>query len=67
MFLHADTIVKAVMIGLAVASLVTWTVWVAKSGGISLLVLLLDKALYSLAIRLLLDALKNRSSRVISS
>jgi biopolymer transport protein ExbB len=31
MFLHADTIVKAVMIGLAVASLVTWTVWVAKS------------------------------------
>jgi hypothetical protein len=31
MFLHADTIVKAVMIGLAIASLVTWTVWVAKS------------------------------------
>jgi hypothetical protein len=31
MFLHADTVVKAVMIGLAVASLVTWTVWVAKS------------------------------------
>src|ERR1700738_2725115 len=31
MFLHADTIVKAVMIGLAVASLVTWTVWVDKS------------------------------------
>jgi hypothetical protein len=31
MFLHADTIVKAVMICLAVASLVTWTVWVAKS------------------------------------
>ncbi len=31
MFVHADTIVKAVMIGLAVASLVTWTVWVAKS------------------------------------
>jgi biopolymer transport protein ExbB len=31
MFLHADTIVKTVMIGLAVASLVTWTVWVAKS------------------------------------
>ena len=31
MFLHADTIVKAVMTGLAVASLVTWTVWVAKS------------------------------------
>jgi biopolymer transport protein ExbB len=31
MFLYADAIVKAVMIGLAVASLVTWTVWVAKS------------------------------------
>jgi biopolymer transport protein ExbB len=31
MFLHADVIVKAVMIGLAVASFVTWTVWVAKS------------------------------------
>ena len=31
MFLHADNLVKAVMIGLAVASLVTWTVWVAKS------------------------------------
>ena len=29
--LHADQIVKAVMIGLAVASFVTWTVWVAKS------------------------------------
>jgi biopolymer transport protein ExbB len=31
MFLHADSIVKAVMIGLAFASLVTWTVWIAKS------------------------------------
>ena len=31
MFLHADQIVKAVMIGLVVASLATWTVWVAKS------------------------------------
>jgi biopolymer transport protein ExbB len=31
MFLHADTIVKGVMIGLAIASLVTWTVWLAKS------------------------------------
>jgi biopolymer transport protein ExbB len=31
MFLHADTIVKTVMIGLAFASLVTWTIWVAKS------------------------------------
>jgi biopolymer transport protein ExbB len=31
MFLHADSIVKAVMIGLAFASLVTWTAWIAKS------------------------------------
>ena len=31
MFLHANVIVKAVMIGLAFASLVTWTVWIAKS------------------------------------
>ena len=30
MFLHADRIVKAVMIGLALASLITWTVWLAK-------------------------------------
>ena len=31
MFMNADIIVKAVMIGLAFASLVTWTVWLAKS------------------------------------
>jgi biopolymer transport protein ExbB len=31
MFVHADIIVKAVMIGLAFASFVTWTVWLAKS------------------------------------
>jgi biopolymer transport protein ExbB len=31
MFLSADPVVKAVMIGLAFASLVTWTVWLAKS------------------------------------
>jgi len=31
MFMHADIIVKAVMIGLAFASLVTWTAWIAKS------------------------------------
>jgi biopolymer transport protein ExbB len=30
MFLHADVIVKAVMLGLALASIVTWTVWLAK-------------------------------------
>ncbi|WP_244406213.1 tonB-system energizer ExbB [Methylocella silvestris] len=31
MFLHADRIVKGVMIGLAFASLVTWTIWLVKS------------------------------------
>jgi biopolymer transport protein ExbB len=30
MFVNADIVVKAVMIGLALASLVTWTVWLAK-------------------------------------
>ena len=31
MFMAADWVVKSVMIGLALASLATWTVWVAKS------------------------------------
>jgi biopolymer transport protein ExbB len=31
MFMDADVVVKVVMIGLAFASLVTWTVWLAKS------------------------------------
>ncbi|TWS96621.1 tonB-system energizer ExbB [Reyranella sp. CPCC 100927] len=31
MFQNADIVVKAVMIGLAFASIVTWTVWLAKS------------------------------------
>jgi biopolymer transport protein ExbB len=31
MFLNADIVVKGVMIGLAFASLVTWTVWLAKT------------------------------------
>ena len=31
MFTDADIVVKAVMVGLAFASLVTWTVWLAKS------------------------------------
>ncbi|MGY3031235.1 biopolymer transport protein ExbB [Bradyrhizobium sp. USDA 4354] len=31
MFVGADIIVKTVMIGLAIASLVTWTVWLAKT------------------------------------
>jgi biopolymer transport protein ExbB len=31
MFMQADWVVKAVMIGLAFASVITWTVWLAKS------------------------------------
>src|SRR5215472_10062366 len=31
MYLNADPIVKAVLIGLAFASVATWTVWLAKS------------------------------------
>jgi biopolymer transport protein ExbB len=31
MFVNADVVVKAVMVGLAVASLATWTVWLSKS------------------------------------
>src|SRR4051794_10789387 len=31
MFLNADLVVKAVMIGLALASLMTWTVWLSKT------------------------------------
>ncbi|MEA2953855.1 MAG: biopolymer transport protein ExbB [Alphaproteobacteria bacterium] len=31
MFMNADIVVKAIMIGLLIASLVTWTVWVAKT------------------------------------
>src|SRR5476649_596159 len=31
MFLNADIVVKAVMVGLVFTSVVTWTVWLAKS------------------------------------
>lgn len=31
MFMAADWVVKSVMIGLALASLITWTVWIAKT------------------------------------
>src|SRR5262249_52628522 len=34
MFLHADIIVKIVMVGLAFASFVTWTLWLAKGFGL---------------------------------
>src|ERR1700757_5401317 len=31
MYINADPVVKAVLIGLAFASIVTWTVWLAKT------------------------------------
>ena len=31
MFLNADVVVKTVLVGLALASVITWTVWLAKS------------------------------------
>lgn len=31
MFMHADIVVKAVMIGLAFASVLSWTIWLAKA------------------------------------
>ncbi len=31
MFISADVVVKAVMVGLVIASIVTWTVWLAKT------------------------------------
>jgi hypothetical protein len=31
MFLNADIVVKAVLIGLVIASVITWTVWLAKT------------------------------------
>ena len=31
MFMNADVVVKAVMVGLVIASIVTWTVWLAKT------------------------------------
>jgi len=30
MYQNADIIVKMVMIGLAIASIITWTIWIAK-------------------------------------
>ena len=31
MFMNADVVVKVVMVGLVIASVVTWTVWLAKT------------------------------------
>ncbi|MDN4982812.1 tonB-system energizer ExbB [Bradyrhizobium arachidis] len=49
MFMSADVIVKAVMIGLAFASLVTWTVFIAKSIELSVASAKLRSALKKIA------------------
>lgn len=49
MFMSADIIVKAVMIGLAFASLVTWTVFIAKSIELSVVSAKLRSALKKIA------------------
>jgi len=49
MFMSADIIVKAVMIGLAFASLVTWTVFIAKSIELSMASAKLRSALRKIA------------------
>jgi len=51
MFMAADWVVKAVMIGLAFASIVTWTVWLAKS-----IELARAKQKLSRAIRVIVDS-----------
>jgi biopolymer transport protein ExbB len=51
MYINADPVVKAVLIGLAFASLVTWTVWLAKTVEI-----MLAKRRVRAASRLLADA-----------
>ena len=51
MFMQADVVVKAVMLGLAFASLVTWTIWLAKS-----VELVLAKRRAAAALRKLRDA-----------
>ncbi|MBR0713302.1 tonB-system energizer ExbB [Bradyrhizobium liaoningense] len=49
MFMSADVVVKAVMIGLAFASLVTWTVFIAKSIELSVMQRKLRSALKKIA------------------
>jgi biopolymer transport protein ExbB len=49
MFLSADPLVKAVMIGLAVASLITWTIFFAKSVTVKVAQWRLERSLSQLA------------------
>ena len=49
MFLNADIVVKAVMVGLAFASLLTWTIWFAKTIELAVARRRLARALAALA------------------
>src|SRR5215212_8004741 len=51
MFVTADALVKAVLLGLVFASLVTWTVWLAKTTELVVAKRRLGKALKALASR----------------
>ena len=48
MFMHADIVVKAVMVGLAFASVLSWTIWLAKALELILARLRLGRALRAL-------------------
>jgi biopolymer transport protein ExbB len=57
MFVNADIVVQVVMVGLAVASLITWTVWLAKTIEISRATSIAKRRLVQLeSERLLADA-----------
>jgi biopolymer transport protein ExbB len=49
MFLSADLVVKSVLLGLLIASVVTWTVWLSKSIELMLAIRRLRSALHTLA------------------
>jgi biopolymer transport protein ExbB len=51
MFLHADVIVQSVILGLAFASFVTWTVWLAKSSELFLARRRLNRSLVNIGER----------------
>jgi biopolymer transport protein ExbB len=58
MFVAADMVVKAVMIGLALASVATWTVWLAKTLELAAARRRVRKALVALEARSLAEAIE---------
>src|SRR5215211_6098926 len=62
MFVNADVLVKAVLLGLVFASLVTWTVWLAKTIELALAKQRLARALKALAShRFLMEAARDNA------